>query len=328
MLKDLLIELLPYGGSYRGGLSNHLPMALAALDELGAGEAELRLFAARRGHLEAVPDDGRDIADTAGWLGERASEGAWRRRLAWERERGEWLGQWPQRLRQVLAAPASASFHGAIRLAYALRSEVAEEVDAALAYALSHWQQLALPGRASAPCNLGEVLRDWRDHPLSSPDDGKLIVDGIEQALALPELPDRLPPGLLAGAREQRRVARQLFLARRSFDALHLITGWEAVLSLARGHGLSDAPDDAALQMQAALLGMYIYNGCPDLSRKLAGSSADIGEIAGMARGQPEDHSVKLALSCLRLAELEDDGAWLALAAEVAAHGWRGRAAA
>lgn len=273
MLGEALIELLAYGGGYRGGLSNHLPMVAQALAELGAGEAECRRRTARRDHLEATPDDGRDIADTAGWLGDPASEGAWRRRLAWERARGEWARHWPGRLQLTLAAPASASFHGVIRLAYAVRGGTAPEVDAAL----------------------------------TLPEEARLIIGDIEAALALPGLPERLPPGLLAGPREQRRYARLLFQARREFDALHLVTGWEAVLSLARGHGLADAPDSATLQMQAALLGIYLYNACPSLSLPALPVPAQEDEIRRLARAQADDHSVKLAASCLRLASLDDD---------------------
>jgi hypothetical protein len=50
---------------------------------------------------------------------------------------------------------------------------------------------------------------------------------------------------------------------------------------------------------------------------------ADVGEIAALARSQADDHSIKLALSCLRLAELEDDAGWLMLAAHTARLGWR-----
>ncbi|PRP72648.1 hypothetical protein BUE93_01045 [Chromobacterium amazonense] len=328
MLSDMLTELLPYSGSYRGGLSNHLPMTLQALAELGASDAELRLLAARRSHLEPLPDHGRDIGDTRGWLGDAQSEGAWRRRFACERGRGEWGRHWPSRLQLVLAAPASASFHGVIRLAYALRGGVEPEIDAALAYALSHWRLLPLPGLASAPQGLGEVLRNWQAAPLPIPDDGRLISDEIAAALALPDVPQRLPPGLLASAREQRLYARLLFQARHEFDALHLLTGWEAALSLARGHGMSEVPDSAALQMQAALLGIYIYNGCPVLARPGKMALADVGEIAAQARSQADDHSIKLALSCLRLAELEDDADWLMLAAQTARRGWRGVARA
>ncbi|OWY38054.1 hypothetical protein CEK28_14095 [Xenophilus sp. AP218F] len=323
MLGETLIELLAYGGGYRGGLSNHLPMVAQALAELGAGEAECRRRTARRDHLEATPDDGRDIADTAGWLGDPASEGAWRRRLAWERARGEWARHWPGRLQLTLAAPASASFHGVIRLAYAVRGGTAPEVDAALAYALANWRLLPLPGRAAAARGLGETLRAWQAAPLTLPEEARLIIGDIEAALALPGLPERLPPGLLAGPREQRRYARLLFQARREFDALHLVTGWEAVLSLARGHGLADAPDSATLQMQAALLGIYLYNACPSLSLPALPVPAQEDEIRRLARAQADDHSVKLAASCLRLASLDDDAGWLALADDVARRGWR-----
>ncbi|WP_047258286.1 hypothetical protein [Chromobacterium subtsugae] len=268
MMQELLSTLLAYSGSYRDGLSNHLPMELQALAELGADEGRLRRLAARHGHLERLRDDGRDIADSRGWLSDPASEAAWRRRLAWERRQGEWLRHWAGRLQLALAAPAGASFHGLIRLAYAWRSGVEEEIDAALAYALSHWRLLDLPGRSPAMQTLPDLLADWTASPILLPPQGGLISDDIERALALPALSARLPPGLLGSAREQRRHCRLLFLATRDLDALHLITAWEAALSLARAQGLAEVADGTALQMQAALIGVFVYCGCPALAAR------------------------------------------------------------
>ncbi|AUH53163.1 hypothetical protein CXB49_21395 [Chromobacterium sp. ATCC 53434] len=328
MLQELLSPLLAYAGGYRQGLSNHLPMALQALAELGADEAELRRHAASCKHLEPLDDDGRDIADTGGWLGDPSSEAAWRRRFAWERESDRWQRCWPQRLRLALEAPASASFHGLIRLSYAVRGGVAGEIDAALAYALSHWRMLPMPGRSMVQLTLAELMRDWQSRPIPPEAGEARILDDIEQALAMPELQCRLPPGLLAGAREQRRLCRLLFLAARDFKSVHLITAWEAGLSLARGNGMGEVPDCAALQMQMALLGTYIYDGCPVLPQLRRGPLPSLEEIRRLAREQPDDHSIKLALSCLRLAEMDGDAAWMVLATEVAAHGWPERMAA
>ncbi|MBA8736992.1 questin oxidase family protein [Chromobacterium violaceum] len=328
MLQALLPPLLAYSGGYRQGLSNHVPMALQALAELGADEAELRRRAASCAHLEALVDDGRDIADIGGWLGDPSSEAAWRRRFAWERESERWQRCWPQRLQLVLEAPASASFHGVIRLAYAVRGGMGAEVDAALAYALANWRLLPSPGRSAVPLTLPELLREWHRAPIPPGEEGRLIADDIEHALAASVLPWRLPPGLLAGAREQRRLCRLLFLARRKFNTLHLLTAWEASLSLARGQGWSEVPDCAVLQMQMALLGAFIYHGCPALPALRRDPLPPLADIRRLARAQRDDHSVKLALSCMRLAELDGDAAWLELATEVAVHGWPERVAA
>ena len=279
--------LLAYAGSYRGGLSNHLPMELRALAELGADEGRLRRLAARHGHLEPLWDDGRDIADSRAWLGDPASEAAWRRRLAWERRQGEWLRHWAGRLQLTLAAPAGASFHGLIRLAYAL----------------SHWRLLDLPGRSSAMQTLPDLLADWGAAPILLPPQGGLIEDDIERALALPAVSERLPPGLLGSAREQRRHCRQLFLATHDLDALHLITAWEA-----------------------ALIGVFVYCGYPALAAQPPQARGDAAAIRRLALDLSDPHGVKLALSCLRLAGLEGDAAWLGLAEEVASIGWKAAA--
>ncbi|MEO9385504.1 hypothetical protein [Chromobacterium phragmitis] len=323
MLRDILQAVLPYSGGYQNGLSNHLPMALQALAELGADEGALRIRARRHGHLERLDDDGRDIDDAGGWLGDPGSEAAWRRRLAWERRNGEWHRLWPERLRLLWSAPISGGLHGLIRLAYARRGGVEAEVDAALAYALSHWLRLDLEAHR-AELSLPALLASWQASPPRLPPESRLIWQDIVLALALPEVAAGMPAGLLADARELRRLALRLFLVSRDFDALHLVTLWEALLSLARMEGLAEVPDEAARQMQAAWLGVYVYCGCPTLPERSGGGPEDAAEIRRQARRQDNEHALKLALSALRLAELDGDAAWLALAADTAAHGWRG----
>jgi hypothetical protein len=44
--RELLLGAQRYSASYNGGFFNHLPMALVALDRLGADEARLRAFTA------------------------------------------------------------------------------------------------------------------------------------------------------------------------------------------------------------------------------------------------------------------------------------------
>jgi hypothetical protein len=72
VLHHLLDESLQLGPEYEEGMASHLPMALAALDGLGAGEAQMRVFYAHYAQrLERAPATGTlDVVDspTADWM--------------------------------------------------------------------------------------------------------------------------------------------------------------------------------------------------------------------------------------------------------------------
>src|SRR5882724_2058302 len=73
MLKPLLARAREYHPEYRGGLCNHLPMALIALDRLGASPARLQRYAtAYLKNMEPAPAPGAGIDETdwQEWLGE------------------------------------------------------------------------------------------------------------------------------------------------------------------------------------------------------------------------------------------------------------------
>ena len=123
---------------YEDDLSNHLPMALAALDGLGAGAAEIAAFADHYERiLEALPAPVGDISErtvsdflsrqpaVSSWIvffdGRIASLGAKETTRLW--------------LDKLMPGIGSVAFHGLLRLAYAVESGGNEE----LAHALAQW---------------------------------------------------------------------------------------------------------------------------------------------------------------------------------------------
>ena len=134
------------------GLSNHLPMALAALKRLGADDARLAAFAARYSQrLRPAPAP-------AEWP---AGE-PWRARLgqtnAWPAYRHLFL-HWlvtesadavlQQTMPTLMAGCGGAAFHGLIRTAYAVQSGHGQELADALAYWACRWLDLGAPPPSS-----------------------------------------------------------------------------------------------------------------------------------------------------------------------------------
>src|SRR5688500_13138405 len=117
--RALIEDAHRYSAKYRGGFANHLPMALVALDAMGATDAEVARFT--RTYERMLEPIGEAEVLRAREIERRISE---------------------QGLEAVFAthAPAlaagfgSAAFHGAIRMAYALESGSDAEVAHALNY--------------------------------------------------------------------------------------------------------------------------------------------------------------------------------------------------
>jgi len=136
-LAALLDDGVRFDAEYQGGLSNHLPMALLALQRLGAGPERLREFAATyQARLRPAP------------AAEPWPPGdAWAARLgqsqAWAPYRDlftQWLDHEPaaavlrQALPVLMPGCGAAAFHGLIRTAAAVQAAHRRELADALAY--------------------------------------------------------------------------------------------------------------------------------------------------------------------------------------------------
>lgn len=309
LLPRMLSCLLPYAGSHHQGLSNHLPMVLHARAALGADADTLQAcLQAGLPRLAPLHDDWRPIGHWQEGVGDADAEAALRRYLAAHPD------SWPQAMHAVLAQPLGGSFHGVIRLAYALRAGQHEETVAALAYGLACARPApVLTGPAAACTTLAALyqrLAGWQ--PLANryrliSDD---IVDVLQQLQASGQLPAVWPQETGPAARWR---AARLYLASRDFDALHLVTGWQAALSVARALGLAEVPAATACQLQAATLALWLRLGQPALASLPA-------PFANPAPSWPlpvDDHDCKLLFSVLQLAALDDDPRWLGMAQQL-----------
>lgn len=201
-------------------LSNHLPMAVAALAEMGAAPERIAAFAAtyrtRHGLAPAGP-------------AERAARERWRDRLAHEHRDRVLAAELP-RLAEGIGGGA---FHPAIRAAYAFARGDDDELAAGLAY----WEAATLPiprlatvRTVSAP----EALEVLRAAGLTSPSREDLIalrVAAVARSPRFAVVADLAPP-----ASELPRLAvaaAAAFAARSDFTALHMMTATHAMRTFA-----------------------------------------------------------------------------------------------
>ena len=301
------IDLLDASGQYDAefdaggftGLSNHLPMALAALKRLGADDARLAAFAARYSQrLRPAPAP-------AEWP---AGE-PWRARLgqtsAWPAYRHLFL-HWlvtesadavlQQTVPTLMAGCGGAAFHGLIRTAYAVQSGHGQELADALAYWACRWLDLGAPppssgtGTRADPAPLLKALAQPRPP-------GELIVDRMVAAARHADF-DAATAGLRIDDQTLHRLARlaaRLHARSGNFTALHLVTSAQAMSVLLPFVDEPVATVAAVASYWRAYAAGFVASGAV-LGRAPAARSWP--ELMAAARASDDDHLIKLVDAC------------------------------
>ena len=312
MLKPLLARNRDYHPSYRGGLCNHLSMALIALERMGATPVRLERYA--RDYLTAMepaPEPGTAI-----------DEVNWRERFGDEASYADYLGFFQRAVarrgaRATLRAylpvlgpgVGAAAFHALIRTAFGIIAEDREEIAVGLAYWASRY--LPLPdhqpdgGEVNATitptADPAALLRQAREQAALAftPDPDALIDRQMAAAAANPAFPS-LAAALMVDdltLDRLRQAAAHLFLATDDFSILHAVTGLHAA------RVLGDFAVDRrafATAVWRAFLALYLSLDRPPLPTVEAiaaaanGSAPDWNAILPAAVGAEDEHVIKL----------------------------------
>ena len=294
-----------FGAIYRGGLASHHPMAIAALDAMGATEADLDRFEAR--YLPQLEPLQRAVVaimpgDEAAHLGSPRAFPEWVAYFdaAIAQDGVEpVLRRWVDRL---LPAVAAGAFHGAIRAAFAVESGAHGELSHALAYWACAYQALPVAPEPVGSLSPVEVLARVREHAAGSPRPaGNGIISRAMAAARDPDFtghvaslgPDHLTLDAIA------RAMLHAYAASGDFALLHGVTGTHAFRLLAPYASDSGA---ALVDLWAALVAVYIGAGAPAVEGwGLDGNdSLDWPAIHAAAVGRDDEHDIKLAYSCWR----------------------------
>jgi hypothetical protein len=317
MLKSLLARAREYHPEYRGGLCNHLPMALVALERMGASPARLQRYAsAYLKNMEPAPEPGEAITARN-----------WTERLGEQAAYADYLGFFRQEVQRLQARPAiraylpvlsrgiaAAAFHPLIRTAFGIIGEDSEEVAVGLAYWASRHLMLPKQGPAieeaveeMAPVDdpsalLATLRRQW---DLGFQPDADALIDrefaraashrrfgAIARALVIDELTfDKL-----------RRAAALLYLATDDFSALHGVTGLHAARILSP---LVDDPRAFTARLWRAVLALYLaldrpaFLNASSVKRQTEAALPDWNKILAAAVESDDEHTIKLVFTCL-----------------------------
>jgi hypothetical protein len=339
VLDEGLTRLAATGPEFRGGLSNHGPMAAEAMVRLGRADAvEVWLDGYLR-RLDDPPAPSDRITDQT-W---RESLGAMSRVADWELyfraqlAEEPWrdvLARWWPRLVPGLAAAAT---HGVIRTSHAARSLAAAEDGGAdtagrtdeLGRGLAYWaaRYLALPGQPRTEGRLGIAAAVGGLPVAANEPAAGLITEslaagvagqpGFATAVNALRGPTDVPTDLAALAREFARVF--LVYGRAQPIALvHAVTAPAAarsVLPLLPAE-VARPTYDALWQVSAALYAVYAGGTTPEPLPVGAPPSAD--ELADRAVATGDEHAIKLTEACLRLDAVTPDPLLLHAAARSA----------
>ncbi|MFK8002706.1 MAG: hypothetical protein AB8H86_24185 [Polyangiales bacterium] len=258
-LDQLLEANRNYDSLYDEGLSNHLSMALIALERMGAEDAALETFF-QRYSKRLEPSIGR----------------------APQRDVGEALAK------LSLGVGASA-FHGLIQTAYAIEHGNALEV----ARALEVWERSYLPlGRSTSFVGgfefelpkFGNIFLRMKHIAGLDAFRARLCEDGRVEESALIDF-----------------SVRAYFATRGDFTALHLVTAVDAFLLVEERYPM-DRP-----ALVAALSAAMLTIRKPLRSDVAPPAKRSWEELRREAARSPNDHTIKLAYSCERMAKRSGD---------------------
>jgi hypothetical protein len=313
--RELLLQSRHHAPLYGDRLANHLPMALLALDRLGADAAIMQRFADRYASKlvpAASSSSGRDPHDVLG------SSGDYPRFVSFFEDRIREAGadavlrDWVPVLMPGLAASA---FHAMIRLAYAIEGGIDDEIARALAYWASEYAPLPLslePGEGSLDEIAARLLAKVADHMFKP----GIIIDKMleiawDPALAGPVVQPLAAPSL----REIARFALRVYTEREDFTLLHLVTGCHAFRIVQRY--ASDTALARRYLWQAVLAGWLTVAIGSTNGTQAGAAGVDAGEEAIAARAvlSSDDHVIKLCYTALCEYREYDEPGYLRVAA-------------
>lgn len=295
---------------YGPRLTNHLPMALVALDRMGASAAAMQAFAAHYATRLVPFADEPGAVDPLEHLGTGKHYAQIARHFRGRIDAAGSVAVLRDWVPVLLPGLATAAFHAMIRLAYAVDAEDDAQIALALAYWVTGHKPLPAsmataddsPGRIAAtlaaavgghvfePGNIGDRMRQLAAHPALA-------------AMAIQ--PKQL------SLRDIAQFSIGAYAAREDFTNLHTVTGCHAFRLL-----LPFAADQqlALRHLWQAVLVAYLTTVHPDKGPSPAVLIRSMDEIRALACASLNDHVIKICYTSLCEYREYGDDRYLAVA--------------
>lgn len=316
-LRQRIDDARRYDAEYGASLTNHLPMALTALTRLGADGERCAAFAqhyAQRLHA-APPAEPWPTGDA--WRADLGRPRAWPQYRSLFRD---WMfHEGPtdvleQVLPELMRGVGAAAFHGAIRTAYALAANHADELADALAYWACRWFPIGDPPPSGSQADPAPLLAQL-DFASSLPA-APLISQRLAAAAAHPRfapVADRLHVDAGRTLPRLAHCAAERYVASADFTVLHLVTSAHAMQVLLPW---LDEPDRALAVAHYARAFLAGWATVPATAAPLPPLTLlPWPEIVARAAESDDDHLIKLVDTCRELERAWGGAVWHAAAA-------------
>ncbi len=301
-----------YDAQFHHGLSNHLSMAIVALDELGAPDARLSEFFERyRSRLEPLPER-REPVVRARWAEALGTQSRYADYLAFFRAevaRAGADGAVRAYLPALMPGVAGSSFHPIIRLGYAVHARDAADVAVSLAYFADQSLRLGGAPASAVSSSAGgplDLLRSMAETPaLAHHAQGNgAIFEQLRAVAAMPEFATAAAAAMAARdvtVPSLAEAAAALYAAAPNFASLHVVTSAHALRVLSP---FLDDPAAASRWLLQAFGAVYVAMGTPalkpdeDRARAEASAPPSWEAIANAAAASNDEHVIKMVYTC------------------------------
>lgn len=314
---------------YDGMLSNHLPMALYALDQLGASHDEIESFVSSYFKMHDIPlcspTSVIDLQDENwhSFLGTRRYYTDFRlfylsrlKRLG----RDQFISRY---FIPLIKGYASAAYHGLLRLSYGVLSGNDEEIAAGMAYMADSFLEMKGPlpkiaeDALSLHSQLNLVSKKFEDGQIMLPELNGIIFERMDQ-ISNPNVfcnaKEVLSIQPYISLRDFSEAALNIYLTTDNFTALHMLTSCHAARIM-----MPYVADKTEMlrYVHQAFMAAYLSIGAPRITEFSANAAnIDAETVKKLSRNSHDDHCVKLAYSCVQESAAYDNPLYLYAAIE------------
>lgn len=310
MRDDLSAHARVYAPEYgKHDFSDHLPMAVTALRNLGASDERVKKFAATYAKKLKRKKVGATSIDPALLSISMGDHAIYSKALNYFYDalqsdgRAQVLAEY---LPELTKSITTAAFHGVIRTAYGLLANEKLEIAAGLAYWWAHADPVSFGMSIGAANNdVGTLIDDmaqaFKIHGKNLNLDQPTISARIAEVTSNSKISSVLSRVAAADVSfdEIAAVALQIYLAAEDFTALHCVTGVHATRILSEHVVMNDSDLRAALW--TGICAAYASIGAPALAplTPAPAGGVDWQVITSAAISSDDDHDIKFAYSCL-----------------------------
>lgn len=306
-LQNHLVQSREFAAEYDDELSNHLPMALFALGQIGASDDQLGTFYQNYSRRLEKQSEDLEVIDQVNWkdfLGQHKMNSSYRKFFEQELQALSLKNCLSQYLPILIPGVSGGAFHPLIRLAYAIEMKSLWEVAEALASWCMAYQelgQLNVSGQkllsvdpARLDVELYELRQGYQQEPL---DVRELNVFQSVRAAADSKVFLKFFPTLdikNLSLDQVRKIALAIYASSNDdFSALHFVTASHALRVVVQQ--LDDSEKSIQYLFQSIVAG-YLSIGCPRIQTQAFEQSElpSWSEIFSVAQKSSNDHLIKL----------------------------------